>query len=1090
MWALVILALVCSASAGVPTTTSEPATTTSEVTTSTTTGTPTTTTTTYAPPPSTPPHTYPPHPCDDDENDCYEEDFGTEQPTGACCFGKDSIGNVPEAYCSYAWAGPWSDASDCKTLHYCCHDDTCSAATCFECFEQHGVRVDSCKECADLPPSPTPSPPSTSTTKPPHTLPTAPQPTPDTPPTGCCCTLDGPVQLTAQQCYDCDGEYQGDGVSCDGAAQGICAPKCCDKVGAPCIACPQGHQHNETITFVGYGDDSCDVETCGVACCIGGAPVPADSSEQCQFHGGVPQPGVPIDEVVCGVGCCVGLEFSVQPSAERCTEVQGRYLGENVAYCPGICGGACCVHIEEPVMEEPDLRKRQIPQQDFACLILNATDCGELSGVYQGDDVPCGSIVPYDDDDDDDAEDGELDVCRNDGCCCLPDADGQSVKVANAAVCQKRGGVFLGEDTDCEENSCSGGVCCSESDFGGVLVANKAECKLKGGVYQGDGSRLDMPGICDPDGGACYCGKDKQCLVMPSATKCREYGCSFRGVGTRCTPNNVPENEQNDDDDASDEGVNEGSCCVPASAHDDEQICVIVDSYERCVHRSGVWGGAGSTCSDDTCKDVRGACCVRDDSAPVYHQGSSAYSCRDDLTVEQCRDCNGHWGGAESKCSDEYTCAPAHRGACCRDGHECETATSTACHRVGGRFQGFNTTCHDLGGKICRDCRPCDVDGPRCSATQPCDHPDAVCLHEYGLCVIPSTPIPTDVNYTLPPAHPHVAHAKEGVSVADLANKLKQIKAAQGLQKRGVTQPPQTTYPTTAETTSPHDGTKDNLGPLSCGDESTIGLPCIAKPVLGRGRIGVCVEPKEGSGLLGECESVCMHIREYAPGCECEGAWRQTCAAISGYVKLYEGHAGVSHVLVELYRFDEHGGYTFVSESKSGVGGHYAFASLPPGKYKVRVRLHDCYALYGEENYRIVKLTCLESASVDLLAISGGKAQLHSQLEHRANGAHLVEDVTFYVKEDCDEAEKQHNAEQNNGGDIGNAYGDSDDDDGATGGRRRGRHEHHGGLGAGTIVLIVISGLLLVGIVVCIVFASGNRGSRRSSSRYKKKMRK
>jgi len=1019
------------------------------------------------PPPPTPAAPAPaPAPEGEDCPGCIEWeplDYPNGTEFGNCCFGDKSLGSdYTRARCPYVWLE--LDKS-CDEHHPCCFEyenGKCTFERCFDCVTKGGSMVHDCKQCED---KGTTTDPWTSTTestpRPPATLPPHSDQTTGTVPErqGCCC-IEGanPQVLGPHECHECDGVYQGDGVSCD--EPGVCRANCCVVGQRDCVECPH-YPDPATYEFVGFGPE-CPAEACGVTCCLNGHAIDADSTDQCEWAGGVAFPDVPLDQADCGGGCCVDLNFTVTPSELRCDELGGRWLGQNQGYYPGACGGACCSAGE--------------------CIIANSTECAELEGVYQGDDVPCQA------DDDDDP----WGVCQNDGCCCLP-KDGGSVLVANSRECYKLGGVFQGEGSECsdDDEACDCGVCCADDEFGGRVVQNEAECELRDGRYAGDGSRLDMPGVCDAHGGACICGD--QCLDVPDALTCKKlHGDSFRGVGTSCKDESlepVPENP-----------YDEGSCCVPRSFHNDHPMCVMLPTRKRCEFVGGTWNGFGSKCEDDTCKDIRGACCTRDESADSYEP---VYKCMDDMTLEQCRECDGHWGGAESLCSDEYSCAPAHRGACCRDAHSCSMATVTACRRVGGRFQGFNTTCSDLDSQICKHCAPAEADAPQCDDYTPCENPHATCVKEYGKCMVIAAPIASEFNYTVEPDPTTTTYAPEPTATTTPTPRKRSLPMSSSYTAPPTTEPPSTPAPPTpitmAEPTPAPTTTKpkptapptadDYAGPLSCGpDNSTIGLPCLAAPLLGKCRIGVCMALPEGHFFAGdECGAVCRHIKEYPCGCEGEGEWLKKCAAISGRVIDDVDHdheydeytdAGLAQALVELYKFDDVGGYDYVAEQHSGVGGHYAFSELAPGKYKVRVTLPGCYAHSDGSNHRIVTLNCVEAAHAALRASPRAAQVAHSfALEHREKGAHLAKHIDFLAYEDCDAANDQQDG-QSTDGDIGDAY-DDDDDDGGSGGGGSG-----GGLG-GLGIALILGGFACVLLVVAAIvqFGSGNRRRRRRRRR-------
>lgn len=833
-----------------------------------------------------------------------------------------------------------------------------------------------------------------------------------------------------------------------------------------------------------------------MTCCLNAQAIESSTSEICEDAGGVPYPDVPLSQAECGGLCCSGLNYFIAENEAACLEDtdESRYLGDGVGYSPGACGGACC--------------------HDDTCEILTIEQCAFVIGVYQGDDVDCGDFVvrgPNEDSTSDSShshshsfshshskshsdsetsttittesettpdteesslEDNEfLDVCANDGVCCLPNGGG-GVMVANSRHCYKRGGVFLGEGTELElvdSDQCQGGVCCCDEDgFGGKMVEGKPECDLLEGHYAGDGSRLEMPGVCDSRGGACICGQ--QCIEVPSAQKCKELqGQSFRGVGSRCTDENIQPPLESDD---------EGACCVAQSFHNDRPRCELQPSRKHCQFVGGVWSGSGSVCRDDTCQEIRGACCTTGQNHETV--------CRDQVTVHECRECHGHWGGAESLCSDEYTCAATHQGACCREGCDCTMTTSTACRRVGGNFQGFESTCQSNHGQICKRCAPCEFEAPSCDEQTECENPHAVCVREYGKCMVLATPIPTFYNYTAPPEE---ESDDEDTPTSDDPGLGRKRGGAHGHggghgQHGGGHGHGHSHH----DSDGPETATPPNyLGPLLCSeDDSTLGLPCLVSPFRGKCRIGTCSPPLNNSV---SCKSVCRDIHEYPCGCECDGAWMRKCAAISGRVindtnhngEFDSGDGGVTHAHVHLYKSDGSGGYDFVTEQYSGPsGGHFALTSLEPGTYKVRVTLPGCQAFESETNHRFVSVSCLESAEAALRTHSkyNAKAAPHSfVVEHRENGEHLANGIDFFTVYNCLEADEQRD-EINSEGDLGTAPLTPNTDEETSAPTDASSPSSSDGLSTGAIVGIVIGSIALLALCLCFIFFFAGSGFR------------
>jgi hypothetical protein len=225
--------------------------------------------------------------------------------------------------------------------------------------------------------------------------------------------------------------------------------------------------------------------------------------------------------------------------------------------------------------------------------------------------------------------------------------------------------------------------------------------------------------------------------------------------------------------------------------------------------------------------------------------------------------------------------------------------------------------------------------------------------------------------------------------------------------------------PTSEE--SSHTKLVSNVGPLSCGDKSTIGLPCLASPVLGKCRIGTCTAPPANSSFSPTCASVCWQIVEYECGCQCAGAWLKTCASINGrvihdrdndhkYNNSIDGLLGGATVRIAIAKDRK---WHFVSQQTTSNKGHYAFNGLEPGKYLVSARFPGCFT--SENSRRIVQVECLEMGNNSLRAHSHGLliGHVHSlsvNLERREKATHLAENVDLFAVEDCEHSKKKsHN---------------------------------------------------------------------------------
>lgn len=940
--------------------------------TSTTSTTTTTTTTTSSEPTPTP---APPHDCPT----CVELDEpipdGVE--LGACCFGRTALATgVPESRCRGVWAGPDTAAEDCEHLRPCCNplSGECTQRFCADCFESGGISVEYCEQC-EIAPTPQPSP--TRATRPtkPHlttgTTVSVPAPTPKGPPLGACCLPTGQCsECTQAQCHSQGGIFRGDYTWCD---EDTCLRKCCSGT----LQCSIVSAFGECDGTLGPFASECldDDDECGVTCCLRERCTVADSVEDCIACQGVPQLGNDCDDegFTCGGACCNGIECTFAENEEACLgDLIGDKRRKRQIQLPvpiytdgvscnqtGVCGGACC-----------------LPNGEVPCRVGSQMDCEIESGIFQGNDTSCGPINgPF------------APICMDDGACCV---DGEVQEAASLLDCIQRGGVYQGAGSTPQDDDvlCGVGACCEGS--GCIEGQTALECARKDGSFAGLGTTCDMEAICDQEGGACCC-KDK-CVNMPSEEDCRAYGGrSFQGVGSSCLTTDICEVEEGD-----------GACCTPRSYITDGALCSF-GSEEECLFRGGVFQGAGTECGlqDDgesyQCREVRGACCVPGDDR-----------CYDDLLISECRECGGHFAGDGVSCSDDYVCDPHHRGACCKAGWPCKETTHVYCLREGGNFQGFGTTCNDHEGQVCAVCLPCEVDRPEPIPDADCvtdaDCPDnTFCLVQYGLCAVAAKRIPSQhgkppgwqptQNFSLPALDPWW-HTDDGKKYA-AKNRASMLKSR--------------TKAVVGEGEPPIDDLPMNLGPLSCGPASTIGHPCVVHPRPGKCGIGVCMAPPDDAPLTDECESVCRLVREYPCGCECRDAWLESCASIAGHI--YDdrnangendgSEGGIVGAVVQLYRLEGDGNYTFVSEEVTRAGGHYAFGGIPGGRYRVDVTLPGDLQFHDGHSSRHVTVECLEDIDGDghlrKRGVEAFAVKTQTTLEHRNKQAHLVEDVDFFA---------------------------------------------------------------------------------------------
>jgi hypothetical protein len=157
------------------------------------------------------------------------------------------------------------------------------------------------------------------------------------------------------------------------------------------------------------------------------------------------------------------------------------------------------------------------------------------------------------------------------GACCFPDG---SCQFLPDYLCAEAGGLYSGDDTDCDPNPCPSGACCFDDGHCEIWTADW--CGLLGGTHWGDGT------VCDPNpcpSGAC-CFNDGHCeVLMPDA--CVEQGGIYQGDGISCDPNPCPS----------------GACCV------DDGGC-LTRTEQECANIGGDFQGNGTTCAPNPCPPI------------------------------------------------------------------------------------------------------------------------------------------------------------------------------------------------------------------------------------------------------------------------------------------------------------------------------------------------------------------------------------------------------------------------------------------------------------------------------------------------------
>lgn len=186
-------------------------------------------------------------------------------------------------------------------------------------------------------------------------------------------------------------------------------------------------------------------------------------------------------------------------------------------------------------------------------------------------------------------------------------------------------------------------------------------CRGMGGVPRGTGVRCAEAGCdgSDPHNHGACCDPVTGDCVQTSEVTC-EAPRIFKGLGTPCTPNPCPQPT--------------GSCC-----HGPNNISCSITTQAQCTAINGVWHGAATICSNNTCTGPQ-ACCLGDGSGGCVS-----------LSPLDCVAQGGFPQGAGTDCL--FTpCV----GACCvatSHGATCSVEGQVACQSQGGIWYGPGSSC-------------------------------------------------------------------------------------------------------------------------------------------------------------------------------------------------------------------------------------------------------------------------------------------------------------------------------------------------------------------------------------------------------------
>lgn len=311
--------------------------------------------------------------------------------------------------------------------------------------------------------------------------------------------------------------------------------------------------------------------------------------------------------------------------------------------CPDAClpTGACCVG-----------------EQCFDDQI--ETDCGDLGGVYHGDNSTCSEVSCYK------------------GACC----DGLICSEVHPEQCVAPA-LFAGPGTRCDQDPCTPrGACCLDVEVCGDQYT-AAECAAAGGYYRGDATSCDTLEVGCLLGACCTVTSGCRPNPLPQSV-CQNIGGTWRGEGSSC---------------ATIDPQCSGLCC-------EGEVCYDGQTPDDCDFLSGDFIGYG-TCPEDPedpnpCEDLPDtkACCLPDGSCEVLPQAV-------------CASFGGIYKESSSTC-DPSPCDPLpEQGACCLAGGGCAITTEDACDTAGGAFYQEGSTC-EVGlctlGACCRGPDDCEDD--------------------------------------------------------------------------------------------------------------------------------------------------------------------------------------------------------------------------------------------------------------------------------------------------------------------------------------------------------------------------------------------
>ena len=419
---------------------------------------------------------------------------------------------------------------------------------------------------------------------------------------GACCYDDAGttecVEARPMICVDTNGpyagEYRGPGTLCRDECQEIGA--CCLATGCDdtltrvqCEAVYGEYLGNETTC----SPDACDFGACcysdmGTNACI--ETVKALCEDPYGLDGRFSGVGTtcPADCIPLGACCNYDGSCTIETPA-GCAAVGGVYHGDGTDCVGRDCdtNGACCVDLGPGVDCYDAITKSDCASEsgDFyaglyciedscdegACCEMDGTcsditrlACAQIENSIFHESISCSTAS-----------------CIERGACCLED---RSCVILTSNGCKSSNGVYRGDATLCEADTCEWSACCGLPTCDNMLID---QCESAGGTPAPVGQMCDS-GACDV-GACCY-------KPGPFPTVCSngfQFRCTgpvrdgtFLGAGTVCSV---------------DESCDMGSCCEMDGS------CEEVYRGACEVSTTAIFTDGGS-CSSNDC-EIRGACC-------------------------------------------------------------------------------------------------------------------------------------------------------------------------------------------------------------------------------------------------------------------------------------------------------------------------------------------------------------------------------------------------------------------------------------------------------------------------------------------------